>query len=384
MSQQNQLAVIGDSLEISTMDQAIAFSSKMAEAKLLPAHLQKSPADCLRVVIQASKWRMDPFAVADKTSVINGKLNFEGQLISAVINARGNLVKRLDYSFSGQGDARVLTVSGTIKGESEPRTIELPFSLAKRINKNGQMNINPDQQATYIGARIWARRHMSELLLGVYAPDEMPDDDEPKNVTPGAEGEPASGPGISTETTAKRRGRPPGRSATGAAAVVDTEPATVTESKTIDVQATATADAQAEVETPKATEKRVKAASAPTAEQAKPVTSLSAGEKKSFAGVMVVEIVAQNFGTVEKPRLAVKASVEGAFTGLVYDTRIGSAEWVDAKDPAKGVKAALPWQLDHPINLVIVGKKRPDETIANVVESAELSEGAVQEAGELP
>lgn len=173
---------------LSTLEEAINFAGQMAKANLLPAHLKGSPADCLRVVMQAARWQMDPFAVADKTSVINGKLMHESQLVTAVINARGNLAKRLDYKFDGEGDKRVLTVTGTLKGESEPREITLDVALAKRVNKNGQMVINPDQQMCYIGARMWARRHMSELMMGVYTPDEIDPDTapsgEPENVTP--------------------------------------------------------------------------------------------------------------------------------------------------------------------------------------------------------
>jgi len=193
----------------STMDQALAFANQMSQARLLPAHLQKSPADCLRVVLQAARWQMDPFAVADKTSIIQNKLMYEGQLVSAVVNARGNLSKRLSYAYDGEGDNRVLTVSGTVKGETEPRTIDLPFSLAKRINKNGQMQTNPDQQAAYIGARIWARRHMPELMLGVYTPDEIDEEGaEPTNVTP--------------EEVKPERPTPPKREAKGAAKVRET------------------------------------------------------------------------------------------------------------------------------------------------------------------
>lgn len=167
---------------IESISDAIEFSAQMAKADLLPPHLKGKPADCLRVVMQAARWNMDPFSVADKTSIIGGKLNYEGQLVSAVVNSRGNLAKKLNYTFEGEGDKRVLTVSGTIKGEDEPRTITLDVPLARKINKNGQININPDQQMCYIGARLWARRHTSELMLGVYTPDEI-DPDEPTNVT---------------------------------------------------------------------------------------------------------------------------------------------------------------------------------------------------------
>jgi hypothetical protein len=34
----------------------------------------------------------------------------------------------------------------------------------------------PDQQLAYHGARVWARRHAPELMLGVYSPEEMPDE----------------------------------------------------------------------------------------------------------------------------------------------------------------------------------------------------------------
>ena len=133
-----ELAIQGQSpslFNIATLVEANEFSLQMSKAKLIPAHLQNSPADCLRVVMQASKWNMDPFAVADKTSVISGKLMFEGQLVAAVINSRGNLAKRLSYNFTGTGAQRSLVVAGTIKGEPDPITIELTYSQACAISE---------------------------------------------------------------------------------------------------------------------------------------------------------------------------------------------------------------------------------------------------------
>lgn len=165
-------------------NQAMQFSEMMCKADLLPGHLKNKPADCFRIVSQAIGWGMDPFAVADKTSVISGRMMFEGQLVSAVINSRGNLKKRLNYEW--EGDAKnpsslVLTVTGTLQGEDEPRTIRLTHQQASQINRNGQMQKNPEQQMCYIGARIWARRHMPEIILGVYTPDEDFDHSDQKH-----------------------------------------------------------------------------------------------------------------------------------------------------------------------------------------------------------
>jgi hypothetical protein len=43
------------------------------------------------VIQQAVRWQMDPFAVAQECSVIQGKLMHSGKLVAAVVNARGNL-----------------------------------------------------------------------------------------------------------------------------------------------------------------------------------------------------------------------------------------------------------------------------------------------------
>lgn len=318
---ETQLAIVSpDPMVPTTLQSCIDFANIMAKGNLIPAHL-KNPADCLRVVIQASKWQLDPFAVADKTSLINGKLMHEGQLVMGVINSRANLSERLRYDYKGEGDARVLTVTGKIKGESEPRSIELPFSLAKRINKNGQMGINPDQQAAYIGARLWARRHMPELMMGIYTPDETPD--EPINVTPGADpanrDEPpaketaATGAAAATE---KRRGRPPGSK-----------------------------NAEKPAEQPPIEAEVVKPPQAPR-------KTLNAHEQATFV-CFVKSLRADMVTSGGTPHPSVIAELTGEFEGTVY--HLGGAP---AKDGVLVPLAA--WQPDKPVEITLVGKPRKD------------------------
>jgi hypothetical protein len=124
------------------------------------------------------RWQMSPFAVAQCTSVIQGKLMFEGKLVAAALNASGILSSRLDYDFSGEGAQREVTVRGTLKGESKPR--EVTVFLADAKTTNSMWTKQPDQQLVYAGTRIWARRHAPEVMLGVYAPEEF-DRAEPFN-----------------------------------------------------------------------------------------------------------------------------------------------------------------------------------------------------------
>jgi len=152
------------------MTEAIELANLMASAKLVPAALQKSVADCLLIIQQSSRWDMDPFAVAQECSVISGKLMYSGKLVAAVINARGNLARRLAFAYSGEGDARTITVIGHFRGEHEPRTVSVILRDAR--TQNQMWTKQPDQQLAYHGARVWARRHAPELMLGVYSPEE--------------------------------------------------------------------------------------------------------------------------------------------------------------------------------------------------------------------
>jgi hypothetical protein len=155
----------------SNMAEAMRLAEMMATARLVPTGLQKSPADCLMVIQQAIRWEMDPFAVAQECSVIQGKLMHSGKLVAAVINARGGLVDRLSYAYEGEGDDRTIKVSGRLRGEAQPRDVTVRLGDAKTTNRVWQTQ--PDQQLMYHGARVWARRHTPELMLGVNSPEEF-------------------------------------------------------------------------------------------------------------------------------------------------------------------------------------------------------------------
>ncbi|WP_312546478.1 recombinase RecT, partial [Pantoea eucalypti] len=65
-----------------------AFAEVMAQGKAtVPAHLSGKPADCLAIALQAAQWGMNPYAVAQKTHLVNGTLGYEAQLVNAVITS---------------------------------------------------------------------------------------------------------------------------------------------------------------------------------------------------------------------------------------------------------------------------------------------------------
>lgn len=164
--------------------------------------------NCLQVVEQAHRWQMSPFAVAQCTSVVHGRLMFEGKLVAAVIDA--GLGIKLDFEFGtwnaekeecvlgngeGKGDLLAVRVYELIPGSDGLRGRRYVDGCVKHWKTTG--NNSPwregafKRQLRYRGAREWTRAHEPALLLGVYTDDdrfEIEDEYRAQNAKPVSSG----------------------------------------------------------------------------------------------------------------------------------------------------------------------------------------------------
>ena len=154
----------------SSMADAMRLAEMMAKAGFLARELQTT-GGALFVIEQSMRWNMSPFAVAMETSFIQGKPMFSGKIVAAAVVSSGAISGRLRYDYEGEGDQRRITVTGTLRGENEPRSVSVSVKEAR--TSNSMWTKQPDQQLAYHGARVWARRHAPEVMLGVLAPEEM-------------------------------------------------------------------------------------------------------------------------------------------------------------------------------------------------------------------
>lgn len=161
-------------LSFQSMMEVFEFAKLMALSRqAVPPHLRDNPGMCLAVAVQATEWRMSPFAVANKSYVVNDRIAWESQLIHAVIEQRAPLVGRIRHSFEGEGDDRVCVVTAQVKGEVEPVVYRSP--PIKQISpKNSPLwKTKPDLQLYYNAVRDFARTYFPDVILGVYAEDEL-------------------------------------------------------------------------------------------------------------------------------------------------------------------------------------------------------------------
>jgi hypothetical protein len=151
----------------------------------IPPHLRGNPGACLAVVVQSLEWRFSPFAVANNSYEVNGRISYESKLIHAVIEARAPLTGRLKRAYTGEGPTRSCSCTGHFKGETDAVTYTSPQFQNIKVKNSPLWAADPDQQLWYYASRAWARAFAPDVLLGVFAKDELQDNPElMENVTP--------------------------------------------------------------------------------------------------------------------------------------------------------------------------------------------------------
>lgn len=162
-------------LAFSTMDQVMEFAKLMAIGKVaVPAFLRGNPGACLAVTVQALEWGMSPFSVANKAYSVNDRLAYESQMLNAVILKRAPIKGRFKIDYTGEGQTRKCTVSATLNDDEGTVVSYTSPATGAITTKNSPLwKSDPDQQLFYFASRSMCRRHFPDVLLGVYAVEEM-------------------------------------------------------------------------------------------------------------------------------------------------------------------------------------------------------------------
>jgi len=182
----NTISASNAVFNVQALGQLSSFAELMAQSAVtVPKHLMGKPADCMAIVMQAMQWGMNPYAVAQKTHLVNGVLGYEAQLVNAVISSSSAIVGRFHYDYGGdweriagaKGDRNELglfiRVGAVLRGETDITWGENIY-LADITTRNSPLwKTAPKQQIAYLAVKYWARLYCPEVILGVYSPDEV-------------------------------------------------------------------------------------------------------------------------------------------------------------------------------------------------------------------
>lgn len=182
-------------LEGDSMDKMMRMAEQMAVSKLsVPDHLRGNVGDCLAIVTQAMLWNMNPFAVAQKTHIVSGKLGYEAQLVNAVLQNSGAVSGLPLYEYKGDGNSLECRVGFLPRMGHEVVWNEF-LRIADVTTKNSPLwKTNPKQQLGYLQIKNWARAFVPGAILGVYTEDEFEQQGAGFNEQNSSVTEPARGP----------------------------------------------------------------------------------------------------------------------------------------------------------------------------------------------
>jgi hypothetical protein len=185
-------------LDYRAMESMNTLANLMASGQAtVPKHLQGNPADCMAIIMQAAQWRMNPFAVAQKTHVVSGTLGYEAQLVNAVVSSSKAINGRFHYRYGGDwevtGDGsnqkiqagvnvnngNTITqncwvqVGAVLSGEDEIQWGERLYPSMVTTKNSALWKTNPKQQGGYLALKYWARLYAPAVIMGVYSSDEL-------------------------------------------------------------------------------------------------------------------------------------------------------------------------------------------------------------------
>lgn len=164
-----------------SMGELMEFSKLMSLSSFcIRPSFRGNPGACLAVSLLAFRCGGDPWAFANKAYIVKNQkgeetISYESQLIHAIVTTSKVLQRRLRAEYSGEGPQRRCKITGWLKGEDQPFEYLTPTVAEIKVRNSPLWEADRDQQLFYYATRAWARRHVPEILLGIYAPEEMGD-----------------------------------------------------------------------------------------------------------------------------------------------------------------------------------------------------------------
>lgn len=180
-----QVSSNASSLALITSDGNMSRVMKMAEMMAgskvtVPKHLQGNVGDCAAIVIQATNWGMNPFAVAQKTHLVNGVLGYEAQLVNAAIKTTNAIRSAFSYEYKNEGGSGATAfvscrVGAILNGQQNITWGEWLASASVTTKNSPLWKTNVKQQMGYLQVKNWSRLYCPEAILGVMTKEELED-----------------------------------------------------------------------------------------------------------------------------------------------------------------------------------------------------------------
>lgn len=149
----------------------------LSTSTMVPKEYQGNLGNCLIALDMSERLQLSPFAVMQSLYLVNGRPSWSAQFITTVINKSGRYRKPLSFEVKGKGDTLSCFAHTEDLEGNRIEGVEVTMAMAKDegwISKNGsKWKTMPEQMIRYRAASFFGRLHCPDLIMGVYAEDEI-------------------------------------------------------------------------------------------------------------------------------------------------------------------------------------------------------------------
>jgi len=168
-------------------NQAWRVANAFAQSGLVPDHFKNNAAGVFVVLHMATRMKLDPFMVLQKTYMVHGRPGMEAQLVVALVNARGPFTGPVQWRFEGSGKDRKCVAYATHAKTGELCEAEVTWAMveAEKWNADKTMKSGGIQKSKwntleqlmfrYRSATFLARLYCPEVIMGLSTADELED-----------------------------------------------------------------------------------------------------------------------------------------------------------------------------------------------------------------
>lgn len=158
---------------------ALRMAGCLAKSTIVPVAYQHNPANCMIAIEVASRVGMSPLMVMQNLDTIQGKPRWSGKFVIAAINNSRRYEEPLQFSLSGEGDARTCYAYTKAQNGSVVNGPAVSIKMAKDegwFSKSGsKWRTMPELMLQYRAASFFANTNCPDLLMGIQTAEEAQD-----------------------------------------------------------------------------------------------------------------------------------------------------------------------------------------------------------------
>lgn len=164
-------------LDAGTFEHTWRIAKMFASSKLVPAHFQGKPEECMVALALADQLHVNPLLTMQNVFVVHGRPGFAAQFVIALANERGPFADPIQFEETGSGDKLAVRAFAKIKstGTVVDFTVSMEMAKAEGWTKNPKYQSLGKLMLRYRAATFLVRLYCPEVLMGYQTYEELED-----------------------------------------------------------------------------------------------------------------------------------------------------------------------------------------------------------------